>query len=204
MNENKYEVKLFKNRPNYHLRYNYNDGRGLKIDQDFWISRSVAVVGIVLADTVDGLKILIAKRSQRMLDEAGKWGVPCGYLDWDESTHDAMVREVYEETSVYLPDIEKQLMYDNNKQPICINDDPNTKRQNITLIYLSTYDFLDKMSKFPLHAEGFNNKETAIVTWMKMYDFYEKCTEYQWAFHHDDTIKDAIKFFNKNFSRIIK
>jgi ADP-ribose pyrophosphatase YjhB (NUDIX family) len=197
-------VPQFKNRPNYHLRYNYNDGRGLKIDQDFWISRSVAVVGVVLADTVEGLKVLIAKRSQRMLDEAGKWGVPCGYLDWDETTHEAMVREVYEETSVYLPDIEKQLMFDNNKQPIQITDDPNSKRQNVSLIYLSTYDFLDKMSKFPLHAEGFTSKETALVKWMKMIDFYSTCNEYSWAFHHDDTIKDAIKFFNKNFSRIIK
>jgi ADP-ribose pyrophosphatase YjhB (NUDIX family) len=197
-------VPQFKNRPNYHLRYNYNDGRGLKIDQDFWISRSVAVVGVVLADTVEGLKVLIAKRSQRMLDEAGKWGVPCGYLDWDETTHEAMVREVYEETSVYLPEIEKQLMFDNNKQPICIVDDFSSKRQNISLIYLSAYDFVDKMSKFPLHAEGFSNKESAMVSWTKLVDFYERCGQIQWAFHHDDTIKDAIKFFNKNFERIVK
>lgn len=196
MNESK-----FKNRPNYHLRYNYNDGRGIKIDQDFWISRSVAVVGVVFANTTDGLKVLIAKRSLRMLDEGGKWGVPCGYLDWNETTHEAMMREVYEETSLYLPDIEKCLIFDNNKQTIRISDDPNTKRQNISLIYVSVYDFIDKINKFPLHVENFSNKETTMVSWLKLTEFFEVCEQYQWAFNHDDTIKEALKYFNKNFSK---
>ncbi len=191
----------FKNRPNYHLRYNYNDGRGLKIDQDFWISRSVAVVGVVFANKSDGLYVLISKRSNKMLDEAGKFGVPCGYLDWDETTHEAMVREVYEETSVYLPDYEKQLIFNNNKQPIHISDEPNSKRQNVSLIYLTVFDFVDTKPNFPLSAESFTSKETAMVKWMKMIDFYSTYGDYQWAFHHDDTIKDAMSFFNKNFER---
>ncbi|MFA5207576.1 MAG: NUDIX hydrolase [Candidatus Paceibacterota bacterium] len=201
MNENKYEVKLFKNRPNYHLRYHFNDGCGLKIDQDYWISRSIAVVGVVFVNKGDGLYVLITKRSNKMLNEASKYGVPCGYLDYNETTHEAMIREVYEETSLYLPDYEKQLIFDNNKQPICINDDPNSKHQNIALIYLSAYNFVDKINKFPLFVESFTSKETAMVKWMKMIIFYSTYGDYLWAFHHDDTIKDAMSFFNKNFER---
>jgi len=201
--QGKYEVRKFNNRPNYHLRYNYNDGRGLKIDQDFWISRSVAVVGVVFAVKNDGMYVLITKRSQKMLDEAGKYGVPCGYLDYDETTHEAMIREVYEETSVYLPEYEKQLIFNNNKQPIYINDNPNNKRQNVSHIYLSVFDFVEnEPDKFPLFAETFTNKETAMVKWMKMIEFYSTYDDYQWAFNHDDTIKDAMRFFNENFKRI--
>ena len=193
----------FKNKPNYHLRYNYNDGRGLKIDQDFWISRSVAVVGVVFANKSDGMYVLTTKRSMKMMDEAGKHGVPCGYLDYDETLYEAMIREIYEETSLYLPDYEKQLIFNNDKQPIHISDDPKSKRQNVSHIYLTVLDFVikdEKTDKFPYSIESFTSKETAIVKWMKMIDFYSDYTNYQWAFHHDDTIKDAMQFFNKNFN----
>jgi len=196
------EVPKFKNRPNYHLRYNYNDGRGLKIDQDFWISRSVAVVGVVFADTVDGLKVLIAKRSQKMLDEAGKYGVPCGYLDYNETRHEAMIREVYEETSLYLPDYDKYLFFNNNGDPFKTKDKPSEdKRQNVSHIYLSAFDFSKEPDMFPQSIESFTNKETTTVNWLKLVDFYETYNQYQWAFHHDQTIKDAINFFNKNFNK---
>ena len=192
-------VPQFNHRPNYHLRYNYNDGRGLKIDQDFWISRSVAVVGVVFVNTIDGLKVLLAKRSQRMLDEGGKWGVPCGYLDWDETTYFAMLREVYEETSFFMPDHEKQLIFNNNKKPFAINDDPTSKRQNISLIYVSAYDFRNCMNLFPIDVENFSCKETAVVNWVRISSFIERCGQYQWAFHHDETIKEALEFYRNKF-----
>ena len=66
------ETPKFNNKPNAHVRYNYNDGSGVKIDQDFWISRSTAIVGVVLASTRDGLQILITKRSKKMRDEPNK------------------------------------------------------------------------------------------------------------------------------------
>jgi 8-oxo-dGTP pyrophosphatase MutT (NUDIX family) len=192
----------FNDRPNYHLTYKYDDGCGVKIDHDFWISRSVAVVGVVLADTVDGLKILITKRSEKMPDEAGKWCIPCGYLNYNETTHEAMVRELYEETSLDLRAYNKMLMFNNDKQPIHINDNPKSKRQNVSLIFLSSYDFRGKnMKNFPIYTEYFTNNETEKVCWVKLYDFYDKCSQCQWAFHHDDVIKDSIIFFNKHFER---
>ena len=69
----------------------------------YWISKAVAVVGIIFANTVDGLHVLVIKRSNTMRDEPKKFGVPSGFLDWEETLHEAMIREVYEETSIYLP-----------------------------------------------------------------------------------------------------
>ena len=139
-----------------------------------------------------------------MRDEAGKLGVPCGYLDWDESGYFGMMREVYEETSFFMPDHEKQMIYNNNKQPFFVKDDPKAdKRQNVSLLYITAYDFKEKMDLFPLaETEAFTCKETEWVKWMKVVDFYGTSGQYEWAFNHDDTIKNAIQFFNKNFNRI--
>ena len=192
----------FTNKPNAHVIYNYSDGCGVNINQDFWISRSTAIVGVILASTKDGLQVLTTKRSKKMRDEANKVGVPCGYLDWGETRYEAMIREVYEETSLYLSDYEKMLIYNNNQDAIIIKDNPNMdKRQNVSHIFLSVFDFIDCPDKFPLFIELYSSKETACVKWMKLLTFYETYENYDWAFHHDETIINAIKFFNKNFER---
>lgn len=186
----------FKNRPNQHLKYYYTDGRGLTIKQDFFIGRSTAIVGIVFAVTMGGIYILITKRSKKMYDEPGKYCMPCGYLDWDETRHEAMIREVYEETSLYLPDYDNYLVYNNNNEPIIIKDNPvSNKRQNVSHIYLTVLDFTEAMLEFPSAIEAFTCKETAWVKWMKYETFLATQQDYEWAFNHDETIKNAIKFY---------
>ena len=194
------EKPKFNNKPNAHVMYYYSDARGVKINQDFFISRAIAVVGIVFAFTNDGMQILIIKRSDKMRDEPGKHGLPCGYLDWGETRHEAMIREVYEEANLYLPDYEKYLMFNNKTEPIYTNDDPKKdKHQNVSHIYLSVYDFHQEMDKFPIGIETFTCKETAEVHWMRLDTFYLTYPNYQWAFNHDETIKYAVNFHNTYF-----
>jgi 8-oxo-dGTP pyrophosphatase MutT (NUDIX family) len=172
----------FNNKPNKHL----------------WVSRAVAVVGIVFAITLDGMKVLIAKRSDKMMDEAGKYGIPCGYLDWNETTFDGMTREVYEETSLYLPDHAYHLVTNNNKIPFTIHDSPANNRQNVSLLFLSVYNFSPRMDMFPVDIEQYTNEETSEVKWISLTDFYLKYDhEYEWAFNHNETIKEAVKHFNR-------
>jgi hypothetical protein len=114
-----------------------------------------------------------------------------------------MMREIWEETSLDLRDYEKLLIFNNNKQPFFVKDDPKAdKRQNVSLLYISAYDFQGKMDLFPADIESFTCKETEWVKWMKLVDFYGTSMNYEWAFNHDETIKSAIQFFNKNFNRI--
>lgn len=191
----------FKNRPNAHVKYYYNDGNGTTINQGFFVGRATAVVGVVLAITGDGnLNVLISKRSNKMRDEAGKFGVPCGYLDWNETRHEAMIREIYEETSLYLPDYVKQLLFNNYGQPFRVKDSPaEDMRENVSHLYVTVLDFRNTPEDFPEEVEKFTCSETALVKWMTYADFNVQRLNYEWAFNHDQTIMDAIHFFNVNY-----
>jgi len=195
------EIKKFNNRPNSHVKYYFSDEYHRVTSHDYWISRAVAVVGVIFAMTdINSISVLITKRSSKMYDEAGKLGVPCGYLDWEESCHDAMIREVYEETSLYLPDYRKFLIFDNDKQPFRIKDNPNEdKRQNVSQLYVSVYDFRGNADKFPTEIEKYTCVETAWVKWLPLLEFYNTSVEQKWAFNHDETIKSALQFYNKHF-----
>jgi len=191
----------FNNRPNPHVIHRYDSGTGIKLNQDYWISRAPAVVGIIFAYGVDGgPRVLVIRRSKNMREEPNKFGAPSGYLDWDETGFEGMTREVYEETSMYLPDYTDFLIYDNKKQPFFVQDDPKKdKNQNVSLTYLLVYDFKDHQDFFPVDIEKYKDSETAEVQWLRLSDFYNAL--YEWAFNHDERIKMALEYFNKNFER---
>ena len=73
-------IPKFNNIPNNHIQIRYETPNDVQ-NIDYFISRAVAVVGVVLASTDDGLKVLVVKRSHLMPDEPNKLGLPCGYLD---------------------------------------------------------------------------------------------------------------------------
>ena len=162
-----------------------------------FLSRSVAVVGVIFAYTNEGIKVLITQRSKHMMDEKLKFCVPCGYLDYDENCWNAMFREVFEETSLYLPDFKDQVIFDNNKQPFKIKDEPlEDKRQNVSMLYTMFLNFKDS-DNFPSYVEKYTCREVKKVFWMNYSDFIEN-KDMQWAFNHDETIKQAFKFITKN------
>ena len=97
----------------------------------FWESRSVAVEIVVLALYKKEVYVLIEKRSNTMMDSPGKFCMPSGYIDYNESGWEAAIREVYEETGIYLPDYDHLLVTNNNKEPFkiafryCFNRKPS-------------------------------------------------------------------------------
>lgn len=190
---------IFKNKPNEHIVYYYDSQTGIKVKQDFWHSRSNAVDAFIFAacNKIENgmVHVLIIKRSKTMRDEPNKFGVPCGYLDWDETLHEAMIREVYEETSLYLPDYEKYLIFDNNKKPFFIDDDPKSnKRQNVVSNFVTMLHFEDDVDSFPKFIEGFKSNETAEVMWMPLKEFQTVYRE--WAFNQNLRVMPALAFFN--------
>lgn len=92
-----------------------------------WNSRSVAVC--VILDSVDN-KTLITKRSDEMMDDPGKWCLVCGYLDRDETIHQAVIREVFEETGLNIEGCLCRLY--------SIGDSPHHNRQNVTMHFIVT------------------------------------------------------------------
>jgi 8-oxo-dGTP pyrophosphatase MutT (NUDIX family) len=190
---------VFNNRPNEHVTIRHETEKTTTVT-DYWIGRAVAVVSVVFAVTVPalGMQVLVTKRSKRMRDEAGKMGLPCGYLDWDENCYEAVIRETYEETSLYLPDYKDLLITNNNEKPFTIHDSPSRDaRQNVSHIYLSVYDFHNRMEMFPTGVEKYSDHETEFVKWITLSDFYNKYENgFEWAFRHNETLKEAVKFLN--------
>lgn len=91
-----------------------------------WRSRSVAVCAMIRSNDDS---ILITKRSDTMDTNPGKWCLPCGYLDYNESIHQALIREVLEEVGLNI-DKECAILYH-------INDAPGSDHlENITFHFL--------------------------------------------------------------------
>lgn len=77
----------------YHL---IGDRRRLRCDSCqfiFYENPIVGVAGILLQKG----RILLGRRKQGY---AGKWCIPCGYVEWDEPLEAALVREFREETGL--------------------------------------------------------------------------------------------------------
>jgi 8-oxo-dGTP pyrophosphatase MutT (NUDIX family) len=147
-----------------------------------WISRAIAVLGIVIGIDKNGVKYVLAE--QRGIgtpdpEYIGCWCLPCGYLDYNENVHQAVAREVLEETGVNIHPDNFILFY--------INDDPfSDKRQNVTFRfktelegYIDDWELTDKFSE---------SNEVSNIKWINL----REVNSYKWAFNHERIIKDYI------------
>jgi len=74
-------------------------------------------------------QILMVKRTAKLL-EGGKWGLAGGYMDRDETTAQAAVREVYEESGWEVKDLTLLAIIDNPKRP-------KEDRQNVSFVFFA-------------------------------------------------------------------
>jgi len=161
-----------------------------------WISRSPALVGVIIAEIEGKRYVLVGKRGKGAADNKGLWNVPCGYLDWDENGYDGICREIYEETGLYLPDIINEKVngiYVNDsymEQPFFVNTDPKENRQNVSLSY-GLYFTCDKLPE--LTTEFSEPDEVAEVKWLEI----ENIESYDFAFDHDKRIYYFIDKLNE-------
>ena len=68
-------------------------------EREYWISRSIAVVVFVFAKDVFGETYILAEQRGKGTPDpeyVGKYCVPCGYLDFDETCAQAAQRELIE------------------------------------------------------------------------------------------------------------
>lgn len=152
-----------------------------KTGREYWISRSVAVIIILFAYDLKGKQyVLTVKRGKGTPDPeyVGVHCLPCGYLDFDETTQEAAARELFEETGVKVNP--------NDLKLLSINDNPSDdKRQNITFRY-----FIE-IKGIPI--EGINQILTNEFSEKDEVDFAEfipvvNIDDYKWAFNQDKII----------------
>jgi len=155
----------------------------------YWISRAVAVVGYIFTFDNGKLLVLANKRGKGTPNYQGYWNCPCGYLDFDETTREACVREIEEETNLTVNP--KSLMLDS------IQDDPTEdSNQNITFRY---WDFNRWYKALTIYAKGAEPDEVEDVEWIPV----EELDNYQFAFDQEKTIKRIVRqhlldYINKN------
>ena len=136
--------------------------------------RHVVVHGIV----EDNGKLLLVKRAGNIL-ETGKWSLPSGFLDRNETAAECIIREVREETGW---DSQVVKLFKINTNPNRSKED----RQNVAL------EFIVK----PVKKVGEPDQESSKVEWIpidKLLPFEE------FAFDHGETIKQYLDFLNKPF-----
>ena len=139
-------------------------------DGPIWASRSVAVC--VIIETIDE-KALITKRSSTMMDNPDEWCLVCGYIDRDETVHQAVMREIFEEVGLNVEGCECY-MYG-------IGDSPHHNRQNITMHFVvsipRTAEELDELIKI-------DPKEISEWAWVDDEYATEGMTDKVFAFNH--------------------
>lgn len=123
--------------------------------------------------------ILLAKRSQGLL-EAGKWCLLGGFVDRDETTSEAGIRETLEESGWRI----------GNLVLLRINDNPNRPhedRQNIDFIYIAD----------ALEGVGDTDWESEEVRWFPLDSLPPKD---QIAFDHADSIELYKRYIISSFA----
>lgn len=137
--------------------------------------RHVTVKALTLNDKNE---ILLVKRAPQLL-RGGKYDVPGGYMDRDEDTKQAAIRELKEEAG-----IDGEIIY-----LFRINDNPNRPhedRQNVDVIYIVKAKSNDVKTDHESTEIGWFSKENLP-------------SEEEFAFDHRDSILKYFEYLEKPF-----
>lgn len=134
---------------------------------------------VVHAIVEDKGKLLLVKRAGNLL-ESGKWSLPSGFMDRDETAGQTAIRELKEETS-WLGEVTG--LFSINTNP----DRPKEDRQNIAL------SFIVKPIK---KLEYKKTWEVSDIAWV---DFKDMKKFEPFAFDHGETIYKYIEYQKKPF-----
>jgi 8-oxo-dGTP pyrophosphatase MutT (NUDIX family) len=185
-------MKKFKNKPNELITT--TDGRKL------YHSRSVAVTGCIgILKDLEFYFVIEKRGNAPGLDSPGKWCIPCGYLDWNESGSDAIRREAWEEVGIDMHSLDaKHLALEEAEymdQPWMIKTEPDENRQNVSLRYGRVYIFkkYQKLPKLKANNDCEPN-EVADAKWVKL----DELNNYQFAFNHKQVLKDFLTLIMDN------
>lgn len=143
----------------------------------FWYSRSVATTGLVLCkNDKDEWCVLANQRGDGAPDYQGYWNIPCGYLEHGVSGEENIVKEIFEETGVFIPS--------NKMQFYSVITSPKENKQNVSIRY---YTILNgNCNMYPLTDDNSEMNEVSDIQWIPL----SEIDNYQWAFNHLPLIKE--------------
>lgn len=134
---------------------------------------------VVHAIVEQNSKLLLEKRSENLL-EGGKWSLPSGFLNRDETASEGVLRELKEETG-WLGEV--ITLFRINTDP----ERPHEDRQNVAI------EFIIK----PIKRVNQPDKESSVVEWVAI---EELPPLEEFAFDHGQTINLYLKYRKNKYS----
>lgn len=143
-----------------------------------WYSRSIVSSSYVYCRCGQTWYILAAQRGPATTSGM-KWNVPGGFLDHDETTQHAGMREVWEETGVLLPVNDFRLAR--------IHSIPRGKLQHVVFSYVYNIGAVKELPEVTMeHNEP---GENYVVRWIPL----NKTCECDWILDHEENIHTFFK-----------
>ena len=151
-----------------------------KDGKTFWYSRAVVcVTGLFLTDDYGHKWVLANKRGTATQNEQGKWNLPVGFLDFNETCRQCAAREIFEETGVKVPE---NILHLYN-----VNSNPDDGNQDIGMRYTGILNGTPK--DYPVNLEHMEKNEATAAKWIPI----EEVDSYEWAWNHRELIKLFLK-----------
>jgi len=178
------------------MKFNNRPNKSYKIDgKEIWESRSPALVGVVIVKYNERNYVLIGQRGPGAADNHGLWNVPCGYLDWNESGTNGIIREIYEETGLNIKGIRNVDIFSYDlSQPFYVNTKPNENRQNVSLSY-GIYFECEELPK--LTTDHCEPGEVSDVKWVEV----NQLDVFDFAYNHNERINHYLNYISDTFTK---
>lgn len=177
------------------MKFNNTPNRCLDLDgQELWISRSVTVLPVLLFVQADQTYVPLNKRGQALPDEVGKWSLPGGYLDYDETVGEAVIREVWEELGLNIPALQSQHRFIGDlEHPHRVFSTP-IRRQNVTLQFPLLFQLTAGAELPPLQPQV-GQDEVEAAQWFEL----ETSLTMPLAFNHHNVIRDFLSSYFQSY-----
>ena len=158
-------------------------------DQEIWISRSVTVLPVLFFISKGIQYVPLGLRGNDLPEGVGQWGLPGGYLDYDETATGAVYREVWEELGLDIPKLTQEFRFEGNlEQPYEVYSQP-LRRQNVTLKYALTFH-LDQ-AELPQLDPQVSQGEVVEARWFPV----TEAIEMSLAFNHHEVMQDCLQSY---------
>ncbi|MEO0770727.1 MAG: NUDIX hydrolase [Cyanobacteria bacterium J06649_4] len=155
--------------------------------KEIWISRSVTVLPVLFFVSKGTYYVPLGQRGEDLPDGVGQWGLPGGYLDYDETATQAVYREVWEELGLDIPQLVEAFRFEGNlEQPYEVYSTP-LRRQNVTLKYALMFH-LGEADLPPLNPQV-SKGEVVEAKWIEA----KEALSMPLAFNHHKVMQDCLE-----------
>ena len=155
--------------------------------EEIWISRSVTVLPVLFFVSKGIWYVPLGLRGKDLPEAVGLWGLPGGYLDYDETTTQAVYREVWEELGLDLLQLRSDFHFSGNfDHPYDIHSQP-LRRQNVTLKYALMFHLGD--ADLPELKPQVSKGEVVEAKWVDL----ETAMQMTLAFNHHLVMQECLE-----------